>query len=264
MEDKGHCPHGEFDIHKGCKLCIAERRLTGTLSPDTELTETVTETITMSSEDLLPSTALALRPGEDVEVHSYYQEALKLYGYASARIIDTFEDVKSANNDLSLISKIKKAMEGKKKEYLDPLKVQMDAIRDTYNYLMAPVLEADKITRDKMLAFNLKQKLIKEEQERINALRLEAAQKEMELTGELSESVNLVEVIPEVPKHIRTEMGTASTFKVRKWEIVDFALVPNELKLIDAGKVTKLVKAGIGSIEGLRIWEEDSLRITAR
>ena len=204
------------------------------------------------------------KTGTDVEVWGYYKEALKLQHYAESRVIATVEDTKSATDDLSVIAKLKKAMEEKRKEYVVPLQTQVKQINDTYKSLMEPIESADRVTRSKILDYRKAQERIRQEQEEVNRLRMEAARREMELKGELTESVDLVEVVPEVSKSVTTDMGAASTFKVRKWEIVDFTLVPNDLKLIDAGKVTKLVKAGIGSISGIRIWEEDSLRVTPR
>ena len=194
----------------------------------------------------------------------FYNEAIRLQKYAEERSIATAEDLKPATDDLSIIAKLKKAMEEKRKTYLQPFQEHVKETNEAYKALMQPIEQADIITRQKILAFQLKQKLIREEQEKINRLRMEAAQKEMKLRGEITESVNLVEVIPEMPKKVQTELGTTSTFKVRKWEVIDFALVPNDLKVVDAGKITKLVKAGISFIAGIHIWEEDSLRINTK
>ena len=211
------------------------------------------------------ATALVkVQPETDIEVMAFYNEGLKLRQYAEARLIITAEDLKPATDDLSIIAKVKKAMEEKRKDYLKPFQDHIKETNDAFKNLMEPIEIADKITRQKILAFQAEQQRIRQEQEQINRLRMEAAQKEMELKGELAESVNLIEIAPEAPRKTVTEIGSASTFKVRKWEIVDFRLVPDELKIIDAGKVTKLVKAGIGTIAGIRIWEEDSLRVDAR
>lgn len=205
-----------------------------------------------------------VNPQIDTEVMAFYNEATKLQEYAQARVITTAEDLKPATDDLSIIARVKRALEEKRREYVKPLQDHVKIVNDAFKSLMQPIETADQITRTKILAFQATQELKRREQEEINRLRLEAAQKEMELKGEITESVQLVEVSPEAPKKVQTEMGTTTTFKVRKWEIIDFSLVPDDLKVIDAGKVTKLVKAGIGSITGIRIWEEDSLRVNTK
>lgn len=209
-----------------------------------------------------PTALVKISPETDLQVQVFYNEALKAKEYAEARVITTVEDLKPAIDDLSIISLIKRGFEEKRKEYVKPLQDHVKAINDAFKTLMEPVEIADKFTREKILAFQLRQKLIREEQEKINALRLEAAKREMELKGELTESVELVEVIPEISKTTRTELGTAGIMKVRKWEVVDMVQVPDEYKMIDATKVGKVVRAGIPSIPGIRIWEDETLRIS--
>lgn len=242
MAETGNCyKHGQpFVLIEGCPHCIAE--LNG---------EPVAETV------------VALKPGEDLEAHGYHNEALKLLEYAENRVIKTLEDSKAATNDLSIIAKLKKAMELKRREYLDPLKAQMDAIRATYEYLMTPVLEADKITRNKMLSYDAEQRRIRAEQEEINRLSAELAQKHKELTGEITE-VEVVSVAPEAPKRVSTEMGTSGLAKIWKFEVIDFSLLPDRFKMENATLIGKVVRAGEREIPGVRIWSEDTLRVTAR
>ena len=207
--------------------------------------------------DMTPSMVVAIET-------QWYGEGVKLQQYAESRIIKTPDDMKLANDDLTIIARLKKAMEERRKELVKPLKDEQDRINADYKSLMAPVLDADRITRDKMLGFNAEQERIRREQEEINRKRIEAAEAEMKLKGEMTEPLNLVEVVPEPPRRVSTEMGTSGTIKVRKWRLVDIAKVPPEFLLVDAGKVTKLVKAGIGSIAGIEIYEEDTLRVNTR
>ncbi|MBA7627680.1 hypothetical protein ES703_35147 [subsurface metagenome] len=292
-ETKGHCKHGEFIIRDGCPQCIAERRqaeVKGTPTPDAACEEYFTPPEaeppdeTCATEEELRQmereatakataepaaegvTALALRPGEDLEAHGYFEEALKLLKYAEGRVIATVEDNKAANDDLSLISKLKKAMENKRRSLLDPLKAEAEAIRETYSTLMDPVFRADKITRDKMLAYDAKQRQIRAEQEEINRKRREAAEAEMRLKGELSESVNLVEVAPEPAKSVSTEMGTTGMTDHWKWEVVDFALLPDEYKVVDSSLLTAVAKKHHDQkpVPGVRFYNEPIIAVRAR
>ncbi len=207
---------------------------------------------------------IKISPEADVEVKSFYAEALKLQLYAETRVITTIEDLLPASDDLLLIRRLKRTMEDKRKEYVKPLQDHVKTINDAFKTLMEPIEIADEVTEEKILAFTLKQKLIREEQEKINALRLEAAKKEMELKGELTESVNLVEVIPEAPKRVHTDIGTVGTMTTWKFEVIDFHILPDEYKLVDAAKLGKVVRAGLRSIPGVRIYSEDSLRGTTK
>jgi len=262
MPDKGNCKHGEFILTEGCPQCIAARREAGIMPEQDEMEDGLNnEGLTMVGTSLL-----TLRPGEDVEVRSHYTEALRLLEYAESRVIATVEDTKIANNDLAVISKLKKAMEAKRKEYLQPLKGQTEAIRDTYNYLMAPVLEADKITRDKMLAFNKEQERIRREQEEINRKRLEAAEAEMRLNGELTESVNLVEVTPEPAKRVSTEMGTSGQRDNWQCEVVDINALPREYMMPDLVLLNAIAKKYHDKKEvvGVRFYNKPIISVRAR
>jgi len=203
------------------------------------------------------------KPGEDVEARGYYSEGVRLLDFAHCRVIATAEDAELANDDLSLISKLKKAMENKRKSLLDPLKIKADDIRETYNYLMGPVLGADKITRDKMKAHNADQERIRAEQEMINALRLEAAQKEAALsgTGEIAESVNLVEVMPAPKKNVTTGLGSTGQRNDWKFEVVDESAIPREYLMVDTVMLNSIARGHHDKkpVAGIRFFNEPTI-----
>jgi hypothetical protein len=202
-------------------------------------------------------------PLQDLEVMNFYEEAKKLLDFANIRIIATPEDTKFATNDLSLIAKLKKAMEAKRKDYLQPFQEHVKEVNEIYKTLMLPIEQADKVTRDKVSAYMQEQARIRFEQEEINRKRMEAAEAEMRLKGELTESVNLVEVI-EVQKKVNTDMGSIGTMKVRKFEVEDITKVPAEYLKVDEVAIGKLVRAGIKSISGIRIWEEEVIKVSTK
>ncbi len=210
---------------------------------------------------MVNTTALVkVKPELDVEVKAFYTEACKIKEYAEARVITTAEDLKPASDDLLIIRRLKKVMEEKRKEYVRPLQDHMKTVNDTFRTLMEPIETADTITGGKILAFTLKQKLIREEQEKINALRKEAADRDATLhNGEISESVNLVEVIPETPTTTRTDLGSVGQRDHWTFEVTDFALLPDEYKMPDATKIGKIVRAGLHTIPGVKIWNEPIL-----
>ena len=86
----------------------------------------------------------------------------------------------------------------------------------------------------------------------------------MELKGELTESLELIDPNQEQPNHYHAEAGSLGTMTLRKWAVVDFSLVPDEYKLPDAVKIGRVVRAGIASIPGIKIWEEITLRVDTK
>ena len=217
------------------------------------------------TEQIVQETALIqVRPDADPRVLALYEESVKLLGYAEARTILSDDDVKVATEDLSVIAGVKKAIEAKRKEYTGPINEHLKATNGAFGTFTEPLTRADTLNRQKVLAYRAEQELVRQEQESINRLREEAARREMELKGEISEPVGLVQVAEEAPARYRTETGTLGTAKIKKWEVVDLKAVPIEYMMIDAAKVGKVVRAGIPNIPGIRIYEVENLRVTAR
>ena len=280
-----HPENGVIDLEEGCPLCIAARqedkpivafaaddppRITSEglklINSELEIGQGLAKaaqeagaevTVVEMAMETKPETSIVLRPGEDLEVHDYFEQAVIILGYAERRTITTLDDNKAANDYLTIISRHKKKMEAKKRAYLDPLKEQADAIRETYSTLMDPIIAAEKITKDKMLAYNAEQKRIREEQEKVNTLRLEAAQRDAALhNGEISESVNLITEMHPAPKKVSTDMGTSSQKDNWKWEVTKFSLVPDEFKIINPAIMTPTAKSykDKRTIPGIRIF----------
>ena len=211
------------------------------------------------------STAVVkIYPQGDSAVTLLYNEGVRLRQYAEAMLIKTDEDVKTATNDLSILAKLRKAIEEKRKEYVGPINEHLSSVNDAFKQLTEPLNQADTITRQKVLDYRKEQERIRQEQERINQLRLEAAKMEMKLKGELTKPVDLVEVKPEQPEHYRAEMGTLSERDHWIFEVVDFDLLPNEYKLADSAKIGKVVRAGLRNIPGVKIWNEPILAVNPR
>ena len=210
-----------------------------------------------------PATALiTIKPEENKAVIDLHKQALRLEHYAKALVITSDDDVKTSTNDLSIIAGLKKAIEEKRKEYTQPINDHLKAINEAFKAFTEPLNQADQITRHKIIDYRAEQERIRQEQEEINRLRIEAANKEMALKGELTESVELVEVQAEPAKHYRAEAGTLGTATIWKFEVIDFSLLPDEYKLPDATKIGKVVRAGLRSIPGVRIYSEELLKVT--
>lgn len=220
-------------------------------------------------EDWIPGghALIQIGPEADAKVKALYQEATHLLELAEARVITENADLKSATEDLSVIARLKKALNEKKDEFVKPVRTFLNGFNDTFKTMLEPIEEADRITRDKMKGFKAEQQRKIAEAQAIEDEKMALAQREAELTGgEISVDLTPVEAPPPVPERVRTDIGMAGTAKVYKWEVTDKAAVPDEYKVVDAGAVGRVVKASKGSIviAGIRIWEEDTIRVTTR
>jgi len=198
------------------------------------------------------SMALILFTPEDHSaVTKLYQEGVRLQDYAQARIISKNADLKPATDDLAIIKKTKDALEEYMKTYVGPLQDQVKQVRAAFAELMAPFNEADILTRNKVREFRAI------EQQKLALAQREAAAKGGEFTTELQEKV---------PDRTRTSQGTQGFQKVYKWEVTDFAKVPEQYKKVDEVKVGGVVRGSKGTIEipGIRVWTEETVRINTK
>ncbi len=204
-------------------------------------------------------------PEHDAAIVSLAEEARKLLDFARLRTITTDADLRPATDDLSLIAKLKKALAEKKAEYLKPIKSHIDAVNTAFALIMQPLEEADSITRNKVRDYQAQVEKRHQEAEEINRQKAELAQREAAFngTGEITVDTKPVEA-PLPVGRVSSDFGSIGIAKVMKWEVEDITKVPFEYLIVDAGKIGKLVRAGIPSIPGIRIWKEGSLRVTAR
>jgi hypothetical protein len=206
-----------------------------------------------------------IAPADDPVVKKFADEARGLLRYAQARNITSNEQLAPATEDLSFIARLTKALKDKREEYVRPIKDQLDAVNAAFKTFMQPLEEADKLTRQQILAFRHEQERRRAEADDIEAQKMELARREAELKGgEITVDLTPVERPEAAPAKVHTAVGSASTMKVRKWDLVDIKAVPVEYLTVDAAKITKLVKAGIGAIPGIRIFEDETLRVNTR
>ena len=276
-EGVGTCKkHGQFVLTEGCLKCLAEKKgdnIKGRLFLHEEPDGTVVGDLTMNpepapgTEEVQTVTALIrIKPDLDVSVRQIYSEAVRLLDFATCRTIKTADDLKDATNDQVIIGNFKKDIEEKRKAYTGPINDHLKAVNQAFQEFTAPLLQADQLNRANMTNYRLAREAIIAEQERINRLRIEAAQAEMELKGELTESVQVIEVQAPVAKSVRTDMGTTTTVDHWKAEVVDFALLPDEYKLPNQQMLNAVARTykNIRTIPGVRIYNDPDIRTTAR
>ena len=213
------------------------------------------------------STALvAVNPLTSHEVVILQGEIAKIHQEATAAMITTAEDLKPATDILTLIANLKKALEAKRKDFVGPLNAYLKQINDVFKTIQEPLDAADRALRAKVTAYQQEVEKQRKEAEELNRMKEEVARRERETAEKAGQPPPPPppppEVIPPAPKHVHSDTGTIGTVMVRKWEVVDFSQVPDDYKVIDSAKVNKVVKAGIPSIPGVRIFQEPTIRVT--
>lgn len=217
----------------------------------------------------MPETDIAtirVNPVNDPTVKLFQEEALRLQHYAESRIITDDAGVRLATDDLSILSKLKKNIEEKRKEYVGPINEHVKAINDAFKMITGPLEAADATTRGQIMDFRHEQEEKAHKIEEANRLKMEAARLEAEAsgTGEIKESIEITPAPPIPAKTVISDTGSATTAKIPKFEVTDKNLVPAEFLVVDMVALGKQVRAGRRDIPGVRIWLEDSLRINTR
>lgn len=215
-------------------------------------------------EPIASTAIIRIKPDLDVTVIEIYTEGLRLLKYAKTRVIKTDTENKEATDDLAIIRSLRKKIEAVRKEYTVPINDHLKTVNDTFKDFTAPLQEADTLNEQKMLAYRRAQEGIRAEQERINALRIEAAKAEMELKGELTESVNVVEVQPEPARVTRGGLGASGMVDNWKAEVTDFALLSDDYKLPNMVALNALAKSvrDTREIPGIRVYNDPHIRVT--
>jgi len=160
-------------------------------------------------------------PGLDPKVIKLEGEIQKLLAYSKERAVASLQDVEAATNDLSIMSGLKKALEKRRVEYLTPLRDYTKIIDAVFKLISEPLAEADRITRDKVLAFRQEQerlRLAAEEAARLQREADEAARKVREATGEIVQGQEEAPVIvpDEVSRHVHADLGTSGLTKIER------------------------------------------------
>ena len=215
---------------------------------------------------ILGTAVVKIAPGKDVSVQSLLAEIMKVKEWADKLVVATQDDAKMATNDLSIMGKLKKAVEEKRKEYVGPLNAHVDAINGAFKLLTGPLGSADKTARDKVTAFMVEQQRRQREAEEINRQKEELARKEAALNhGEITVDTTPVEV-PHTARLNRGEIGTSGLSANWTYEIIDPDALPREYMMPDDAMLKAVAKKHHDSkkVAGVRFYNSPTLRVSGR
>jgi hypothetical protein len=212
---------------------------------------------------ILDTAVVKIAPGLDTEVRRLTVEVDKLRVYSQTLAVLTAEDVAAATNDLSIIANLKKAITAKHNEYKEPIEALLKPVNEVFKILYVIIAETTGNYKGKVLAYAMEEKRKADEAAEIVRLENEAAARKAALANAPAPAPAPLPTAPPPLATTRAEAGTSSVMMVTKWRLADMKLVPREYLVLDSAKITKQVKAGIGSIEGIEIYKEPALRVEA-
>ena len=210
---------------------------------------------------------IRINPEEDPAYPDLVSEAAALCRYADSRIIKNDEDAKAATDDLNLIRKLAKSIDGLRDKYVRPLNEHVKAINNKFKTLSVPLGQADKTTEAKIIAYRNEVRRKAREAEEINRQKEELARKEAAFNGTGEVTIDTTPVIvPEVAKNVRAETATAGVRSNWKAEVVDFAALSDEYKLPDMTTLNAMARSrkGQNPPAGVKFYDDASLTVRNR
>jgi len=182
------------------------------------------------------------------------QESQPLIIIANEVQIQTKDDVLVASQDLSNIQATLKAIEKKRKEFVDPLNESLKAINSSFKKLSEPLEKAKAILSGKITDWHVaEQKRIAEENERIRKEEEKRRKIQEAHAAQGHEVAKPIEMKREAP--VENKIGSTYMRTDWAWELINEAEIPREYLMIDQVKINTAVRAGIRSISGIRIYE---------
>ena len=111
----------------------------------------------MTQQEAQTTALVQVNPASDDKVKKLYEAGVKLKGYAELLVIHSDEDIAIVTDDLAAIAGLKKSIEEERNRFTVPLNDFLKSINTAFKDFTAPLDEADRITRGKVLAYKKEQ-----------------------------------------------------------------------------------------------------------
>ncbi len=202
-----------------------------------------------------------VEPITDNEIALLVIESNAILAWAEQLVIVTPGDAKRTNDDMGAIKGIKARMRDKRAEYLDPITAAAKKVRVDFDEIMAPVDLADSTARTKIARY-----FADLEARRQEALRITQAASQLAVdTAALGEAAPPLVIdtidVPSEAKAIRTDMATTGMRDNWKFEVVDFAALPDTYKMPDTSQLTAIARKhhDAKGVPGVRFYNEKTV-----
>lgn len=193
----------------------------------------------------------------------------------------TDNDLMLANDAVKHVKDFIKSAKSKRDELRKPVKDYYDQINNAYNIKIEAAEKLEDTLKGKMLKYKKALEEAEQKRKEEELKRLEEQKKTMEQTAiKLTEHdqnmardlANTVEEVKnqmstvakqEIPqiKSVTSTMARSSYVKTWKYEITNEAEVPRLYCSPDRGKLQDAVRSGLREIPGVRIFEEETIKV---
>lgn len=191
---------------------------------------------------------------EDKELAVIKKEVSSIVSMAQSFQVENQEQEKESVDLLAKIKTTQKMLTTRKEEITRPLMTSLSKIRDLFKPREEDLAQAEKIIKQKVLAYRI------EEEEKIEKEKARIAARVEKGTMKVETAANKLSEIKDVPKTVSGNSGSKlSTVTLQKVRILDEMSIPREYLVPDLKKIAEAVlKQGL-SIPGVEKYEEKSL-----
>jgi len=203
-------------------------------------------------------------PGAAPSFARHLESAKRMVEIAAAREIVTEVDAKAANDDLTVMGELRKAVDAERKTFTVPLNEYLGAINGAYKLITAPLLEAEQITRKALTAYKVEQKRKADETAKLNQDAIDLARRQAEANnGEFTVEIKPIPVLF-APKLTRTDQGTSGLVDNWKYRIVDLEKLPREYMIPDDAMLKSIAKSSHDKkqVAGVEFYNLPTLRVS--
>lgn len=190
-------------------------------------------------------------------------------------------DFDKASEWLNAVVKTRKEFEKVMKEKVAPLKAEIDDIKAVFKKPLTLLEDCEKIARDKLNAYLLEERRIKEaEARKIEEARRKEAEKELKKLDRQEKKADKYDeatadavkksiedkrqdIIAEATKPVEiNQSGESATVRmVWTFEVTNLSDVPAEFLQINEQAVRQAIKNGVRDIAGLKIYQKPSIAV---
>ncbi len=187
------------------------------------------------------------------EIQVLQKQVSPLVKQAGGYIINSVESVDTASLFLKKVKDAENNLEAKRLQFTAPLNQSLKAINDTFRELKTPLTQARELLTGKILTWKRAEteRLMKEEARR------RAIQEAHEKAGHEVKA-------PVVLERPENKIGNTQTRKVWKWRMVAFSKLDDAYKTTNDVYINQKIREGERNIEGLEIYQEETLSIVGR
>ncbi len=195
---------------------------------------------------------IVVYPKGETPYRDFLLEVIDLVNGSIAIVVTNKAESEVATDYLGALKDRRMAIQAFKADLLAPLRQRNTDINDALKELLDPLDTTKKFLDGLILAFNEAERQKVRQAEDIERKRRELA----DLEGKPAPAPT---PLPAQPQAVtRGEYTQSGERMITKYEVVDFAALPDDYKMQDTGKLTKAIKAGGMSltIPGVRIFQE--------